>query len=1055
MATAEDVLIRFVGVNQVSPTTQAIKKDINSINQSLQGVDRKAQGTGQQFNQVGAASQRAGQSITSSMRSSMESIGMVGFALTSLLGGFSALTIAQSAMSGAMAQQSNMALLTRKFGAEAESIAKNIQTIVSEVPGDDTFMNQLLSGAAYKAGETNVALLKEMGTAAADYMATSSSMGKNMIETQMDLREYFLTGNTTQLERDSILKGQLDKLKGQETVQDRIKALNEALNAEGYKGTATMDTMANKWETFKGKLQLAATMLGTSVLPTLEAIVNTLTWADEVTGGWSTTLIVIGGFFIGLAAMAAMFLEPLILIGGAISWVGGGLLGLLIPGLTGTMGASMGAGGALDYLFLSLVAAASGEEMATVASWGLLPSLQAIAGAVWTAIAPFLPFIIAIVAVIAILWYLYNTNESVRNAFNWLGSEMQKFFGWLAGGAIAVLKELWNVMAGFFGWIQSTAMWIWNGFVGSFFDAEGNFVGLIQGFQNLGGAISNAITTVIWPALQALPGQIWGFLVNLFSSGGGAGSIGAAIAGWFSGIDWWGVLRTALTGLVAMNPVMLIARLIFGDKAANAATAGIVDGIIGMFQGIISAVTWFYSAIRPGLEMISYLFRVAFSVIMVGARSLWDSLQGVVNPLINIFGILWGAVGVVIENLINAWNKFTGAFFDDQGKFVGIVEGLMNVGGELWNWITTFDWIGLGQSILSGVLGIGQNLLSAFTSFIMAIPNMLYTIIMGIDWVVVGEYVWDTIVGGLTGLGQYLWTAIFGGGEDAGPGIADQIMNTIMGIDWMGIIRSIVSYVATYNPITLLVTALFGEEAGAKFSQDVTNFFMTGLNYLIRGLTFLWMIVNQGIGYLRMLWGMLTQAGMAIWGLLAPLFAAGQGFFQFLGWVWNAMWGALGAVMSVGGQIMDFIWTLPGKLYDAGMKIIDQLAQGIRDAAGNAVGAVQEVIDAVLAYLPHSPAKEGPLKYLSDRGVSFWKEYSKGLELGAGTILRPNIGDILSTLPVNADFQQAASTYNHSSLNSVTYLMVQQQIDASNMTPEQFQALWTEVMEGLIRRNGG
>jgi hypothetical protein len=67
---------------------------------------------------------------------------------------------------------------------------KTIQQVVAEVPGDDTFMNNLLSGAVARQTNLSTDEIKMLGNATADYLTTSQAMGKSAIETQMDLKEY-------------------------------------------------------------------------------------------------------------------------------------------------------------------------------------------------------------------------------------------------------------------------------------------------------------------------------------------------------------------------------------------------------------------------------------------------------------------------------------------------------------------------------------------------------------------------------------------------------------------------------------------------------------------------------------------------------------------------------------------------------------------------------------------------------------------------------------------------------------------------------------------------
>lgn len=250
-----------------------------------------------------------GKSAVSGIASQFEGLNGV---IAGAIGGFGLYEIGQAAWTGATQKQFNQAYLATKMSdSAAKGYVKTINDIVAKVPGDDTFMSTLLSGAVARQTNLSTDQLVTLGNAVADYTITSQAMGKSMIETQMDLKEYIQTGNTSQLERDSILKNQLDTLEDQKTVGDRILALDKALKEEGYKGLSQLDIATIKTEELKGKIQAGLTELGTSALPVVEDIVDGLNKADESTGGLSTKALTIGGIVTALTAPAIMVAQKL------------------------------------------------------------------------------------------------------------------------------------------------------------------------------------------------------------------------------------------------------------------------------------------------------------------------------------------------------------------------------------------------------------------------------------------------------------------------------------------------------------------------------------------------------------------------------------------------------------------------------------------------------------------------------------------------------------------------------------------------------------------------
>jgi len=127
--------------------------------------------------------------------------------------------------------------------------------------------------------------LKRMGVNAADYFAAMSNYGKSSAEAQQDLTNYILTGNTAELERSPILQGHIDKLKEANTVEERNKALQEAMNEEGWAGISQQDTYNNKLETFVAMLDRGKRQMGDLFLGAASGAMDFLSQLDSATGG--------------------------------------------------------------------------------------------------------------------------------------------------------------------------------------------------------------------------------------------------------------------------------------------------------------------------------------------------------------------------------------------------------------------------------------------------------------------------------------------------------------------------------------------------------------------------------------------------------------------------------------------------------------------------------------------------------------------------------------------------------------------------------------------------
>lgn len=308
--------------------SSALSKITSGTSAAITGVAKlgtTATTTSKNLGNMGTEGAKAGTSISKSMGGAGQAVDGLGSAMAGIAGGFGLMTIAGAAWSGSTQAQFNKAYLATKVGTKAaDQYVKSIQQIVSEVPGDDTFMNQILTGAVAKQTNLSNVELRALGNGVADYLAVSKSMGKSNIETQNDLNEYIKTGNTTQLERDSILKNQMKTLDDQKTVSDRILALNKALKDEGYSGLSQLDIASIKAEELKGKFQLTATELGNKILPYIERFLDFMLELDKNTKGQSTMWLLIGGAVLA----AAVALGPMVwavkqMSGGVKDIVGG------------------------------------------------------------------------------------------------------------------------------------------------------------------------------------------------------------------------------------------------------------------------------------------------------------------------------------------------------------------------------------------------------------------------------------------------------------------------------------------------------------------------------------------------------------------------------------------------------------------------------------------------------------------------------------------------------------------------------------------------------------
>lgn len=80
------------------------------------------------------------------------------------------------------------------------------------------------------------------------------------------------------------------------------------------------------------------------------------------------------------------------------------------------------------------------------------------------------------------------------------------------------------------------------------------------------------------------------------------------------------------------------------------------------------------------------------------------------------------------------------------------------------------------------------------------------------------------------------------------------------------------------------------------------------------------------------------------------------------------------------------IITNPNKWREAGAQIPTMIANGIKSAAGDPVGAVKGLVGDVRGYLPFSPAKRGPLQDIDKTGPALVSTIAEGVESNQGQL---------------------------------------------------------------------
>ena len=194
------------------------------------------------------------------------------------------------------------------------------------------------------------------------------------------------------------------------------EALGHVADQELFKGAMLKEfevrskTAANQMQLFRNNLKALSIVLGTTVLPVVNAFIGALT---PMIGGLAGlverfpilggTIMIISGLFVGLIALMPLVASGFILMSSGLT----AFKALAAAGIFAKMGTSIALLGGVIKAF----------------AIGSIKALIPLIGTVWTLAAPFLPIIAAVAAVGAALYALWRWRAPIGKFFKGLGKK--------------------------------------------------------------------------------------------------------------------------------------------------------------------------------------------------------------------------------------------------------------------------------------------------------------------------------------------------------------------------------------------------------------------------------------------------------------------------------------------------------------------------------------------------------------------------------------------------------------------------------------------------------
>ena len=348
MAVEEEVLIVLRAKDEVTNTLSNIRSAIEGLNNSFKGaapssseffkgfsngigsldepintVNNRLTGFGEIAQSTGSKASMTFEDAASKIDKYHVGLNRVTNAMTGLFGTMGLFGMAHESWMFATQRQTNQIYLGMRRGTdEARSMYNEIQNIVMELPGDDTFLTTILTQASGRDLTMSIENVRTLGDAIADYYVAATAKGQLTYETQRELTSYILTGETRMF-TNSVLADEIDLLKNKNTVSERSIALQQALANTGFEGMAHYESAVNSMEEFKGHFQKAFADIGSLALPVIQLVLNFYNAIDSLTDAK------ISAGIISLATSIALLTTSLGVIGFVTPMINEGITALV------------------------------------------------------------------------------------------------------------------------------------------------------------------------------------------------------------------------------------------------------------------------------------------------------------------------------------------------------------------------------------------------------------------------------------------------------------------------------------------------------------------------------------------------------------------------------------------------------------------------------------------------------------------------------------------------------------------------------------------------------
>ena len=403
-----------------------------------------------------------------------------------------------------------------------------------------------------------------------------------------------------------------------------------------------------------------------------------------------------------------------------------------------------------------------------------------------------------------------------------------------------------------------------------------------------------------------------------------------------------------LTGAAGLlwAALALVAMFTLQAKVALAAMGGPVAMVKTGFIGIAGAVKGFTLALLTNPVFLVIAGLVALGVALVALYRKWEPFRNLVDGLAIKFKHFWAGLRVGFSVVAGAAGEIFNPIIAGARKLIGWFGGLTGTvdkfHGSTSGWITA--GIKMGK-ILGGAVAVGLTIVTAKLVALTAVmlANPITWIVLGIAAAVVGVIYVIKNWGAITDWLAAKW---------------EGVKKFFAGLwDWLvGAVKEYGGMIAT--GILTAVTGPFGQAALFIYNNWDEVAAYTGA------------LIDSIVEFFAALPG-------RIGGLATSILEAVRSWFA----------GIPDLISGLIDMIIEGLKALPGRIGGvfgkAGKWMMKTLGFGVQAEAQAPVQAVNNALQGVGDYLPHSDAKLGPLARLTDAGAAIPRTMASGMQAAA------------------------------------------------------------------------